>query len=278
MKKKFELFRLSLVMREQRDFILDGPDGDLNREEYLNKVFSTQYAIGHRGNEFHFVPYVKVSGQTRFLAGRIGRPFSDLEFTPPDDGFTEELHQGWKALAIIIDPSHHKDGQKLAVEVNRDVGQALPVISALIDEINRRDDAIYTINVFPISDVQSFWDFSEQNQGNITRLAFEFTAPNMFGGRDSIRDELRKFRDQEKASVVSIELKNSDGLNSNTKRVKESVGYIEEGGGDIMAKTKDGKRYSSKSKVKITQIVFEDDSSDTMAKCLKDAASILGMG
>ncbi|MEE8664207.1 MAG: hypothetical protein SOH81_11610 [Acetobacter sp.] len=275
MHKKFELFRLSLVAREQRDFILDGLDGNITKEEYIRKVFSCKYLIIHRGVELHYVFFEK-SKNKKFLGGRIGRSFQNVEYTPPAQGLSEEIHKGWKALSIVIDPSHHTDGQKIAVEVNNDVGTSSSILFSLIEEINRRSDAIYAIDCHPIIDSKSFWSFAELHKGNITQLSFEFTAPNMFGGKDSIQQELRAFRDQEKAQKVGIRLSSPDGLNTNTERVRESVEYAEKGCGDIQARTKEGSVYNSKKRVKMTQVTIESDEFETMTEILKEATKILG--
>ncbi|PBD15464.1 hypothetical protein CLD06_06045 [Wolbachia endosymbiont of Drosophila subpulchrella] len=277
MSEKFELFRLSLMARPQRDLILDDPKGDPTKEEYLRKVFNKKYMVSHRGTEFYYVPLPSDKKTPPFLGGRIGRSFENIEFTPPDQGFNESLHKGWKALAIVLDPSPHDDGQKIAVEVNREVGQASAILGSLIERINQEDDAIYMIDHRPIIDAETFWQFAKENKGNITNLKFEFTAPNMFGGRDSIQEELRAFRDNERAQKVSIALTSPDGINTDTERVHEGVDYAEKGGGDITARTKNNRRYNSKNKVKITHIAIDSTSSESkLSQILNLARNVLG--
>lgn len=276
MQKKFELFRLSLVARPQRDFISDGLGKDISKEQYIRKVFSMNHIVQNRGIEFYYVSFKEKLVDPRFLGGRIGRQFSNIEYTPPELGLDEALHKGWKALTILIDPTHHDDGQKVAIEVNKSVGSSYTILSALIEKINSYSGAIYSINCHPIIDASTFWTFANENKGQITSLSFEFAVPNMFGGHDSIQKELRKFRDEEKAQDVSIKLKSSDGINTNTEKVKESVEYVEKGGGDIVAKTKSRRVYNSKKKVKITQITIDDSESDIVPRILSEASNILG--
>lgn len=275
MQKKFELFRLSLVGRPQRDFIADGLGKDVSKEAYIRQVFSTKHVVQHRGIDLHYVPFDEKIIDPKFLGGRVGRPFSNIEHTPPELGLHEALHQGWKALTILVDPAHHDDGQKVAVEVNKAVGSSYAIINSLIERINSYSNSIYIVNCHPIIDASTFWSFANENKGQITSLSFDFAVPNMFGGHDSIQEELRKFRDIEKAQDVSVKLKSADGINTDTDKIKEAVNYVEKGGGDIVAKTKSRQTYDSKNRVKITHITIEDSDSDIVPSILREASNIL---
>jgi hypothetical protein len=74
----------------------------------------------------------------------------------------------------------------------------------------------------------------------------------MFGIRDEITRELEELRDNEKARKVSLTLQNDDGLRLDDERVRETVAYAGDGGGEIKARTKLKQRFdSSKNGTKI---------------------------
>src|SRR5579884_981174 len=108
MADQFILFRLSLLPRPQVDFL---SDYNASREEYLRKVFATEYKFEYWKVTYHYVP-AKHDGREALL-GRLGRHITVEENLPPDKGLVDSVHEGWKAAVLVIDPRHHKDGQKL---------------------------------------------------------------------------------------------------------------------------------------------------------------------
>ena len=76
----------------------------------------------------------------------------------------------------------------------------------------------YTIESFGIVDPETFWDFIRANDGEVVSVTFEAAAPNMFGGRDDFRRELRELRDKEKTEKTKVEIHNENGLNPDTER------------------------------------------------------------
>lgn len=271
MAERFDLFRLSLLLRQQRD-AFEGPDP--TREEYLRLVFGEKRSFPFYGNEFHYVPE---DPQIRpdVVMGRIGRALSTEENTSPDEGFKETTHAGWRAVTIIIDPKHHADGQKVAVEVNNRVGKAKGLISGLIEAINEaHPHTAYAVEVAPIINAESFWQFATTNKGMITRLTFEFVAPNMFGGTDDLSEELRAFRQQENAEKVTIGLQSNEGLETDTDRTHEAVDYAVQGCGMIKARTRSGRRYDS-SRTNASSKLDEPANEDTRPTMVR-LASLVG--
>lgn len=261
MSTKFELFRLTLLKRLQRDLLAEK---DPTREEYLASKFSTEIPFTYRGNEYHFIPVKSKSERKEGkIVGRIGRQLSILENRPPEEGLTESVHEMWKASYLVIDPRHHEDGQKVAISFDKQVGSSSGLIEAIVSSINQTNPhEAYIIEVEPISKIQKFWQFAEKYHGQITSVTFEFIAPNMFGGRDIISQEMRDFRAQEKAEKVKVTVSSSEGLDLNTTKIRESVEYIENGVGRISARTNDGKRYSSSENKERTSIDETENSLD----------------
>lgn len=211
--------------------------------------------------------------------GRIGRALSTEENTSPDEGFKETIHAGWRAVTIVVDPKHHDDGQKVAVEVNNRVGKAKGLISGLVDAINETyPHTAYAVEVAAIINAESFWHFAEQNKGMITRLTFEFVAPNMFGGTDDLSEELRAFRQKENAEKVTIGLQSNEGLETDTDRTREAVDYAVQGCGTIKARTKSGKRFDSSRTNASSKLdePAEEDTRPTLVRLASLVGRILG--
>lgn len=124
----------------------------------------------------------------QFIAGRIGRQIRTIENEPPEKGFGETIREPWQASILIIDPSNHPDGQKLAFEVRSQIGRPVSIVKSLVESINSTHDHPYVIEANSIIDANTFWDFELHYRGKITAITFELIAPNMFG----IRDDLTK--------------------------------------------------------------------------------------
>jgi len=266
---RFDLFRLSLLPREQMD-ILNHPDP--TREEYLKKVFSASNEFEHYGTIFHYVP----SDTSNEIVGRVGRSVIMDENLPPEVGLEESKHESWKAAVLIIDPKEHGDGQKIALEYDPRVGHTHSIISSFVQTINKQNPtAAYHIEVVPISEANTFWQFAEENKGRVTMLSFNFVAPNMFGGIDNITEEMRQFRDQEKAQKVQITLRSDDGIETSTDKIRNAVTYTTRGGGQITARAKGNKKYSSK---QTTSFVKLDENRDEplILRVARNISKVLG--
>jgi hypothetical protein len=275
MAERFELFRLSLLPKPSRD-MFSGPD--LSREEYLRKVFAEEVIYTYAGEQYHYVPMLESAGNG-VIAGRLGKKTVIEENRPPSEGLTETKRDTWKASLLVIDPTEHQDGQKAAVEIDRSVASPGTILFSLTRQINRNHpEALYSIEAASIIQAETFWAFAEQNRGQVTAVKFDFFAPNMFGGSDSIIEELRDFREKEKAHRVSVSLHNRDGLNLETEKTREAVDYINKSGGKIRAKAKMGQKYSSTDKAKSGVMPDEADSvsESTFDRISRFAKQILG--
>jgi hypothetical protein len=129
------LFRLSLKEKTQAYAFerRDVNDERFSRELWIRDFFSIRRAFVHRGIEFIFVPEpIAVRYLPRqLICGWIARAKLLPELTPPDEGLQPTLHESWRAALILIDPTEHKDGQKIAFEQSNDVGTALAVLGPL---------------------------------------------------------------------------------------------------------------------------------------------------
>ena len=252
MATKFELFRLSLLAREQIDLVSEY--NDLNREEWLRKVFLEEQSFENRGTQFHYVGSSEHS-DAEIIAGRIGKNVFREENRPPEEGLKEYTHDTWRAALLVLDPRQHHDGQKLALQRVYDVGQARVLIHNLVSEINQRYPyGPYSIEASQLIDSESFWNYVDRHSGKVTSVSFDFIPPNMFDSSDTLEEELRKYRDEERASKIGVTVQNPEGIDPNTSRIRAGVEYAEKGGGSVQARAQGETPYKSTDSVKQTSL------------------------
>lgn len=255
--------RLSLWPRHdinaQMGILADGTF--VKKDDWLRAIFSEHIEFDYRGSKFHFVPTTDEIPEP-FIAGRIGQRRQVRENEPPEAGLEEMTRDSWKAIAVLIDPRGHKDGQKVAVEFGTGVAKPFPTFRALISHINRLKPAPpFKVEVKPIVDATDFWQFVAEHEGRVTSVTFEFLAPNMFGIEDDMDREAAELRKYEKAQRAALTIESDAGLQLHTERVKRTVKYTSRGGGTIHAKA--GRdRFSSDSEAKRVRVPEEPVGSD----------------
>lgn len=265
MSYKYQLFRISLVENTQPLWFSE--KGTV-REEIIINIFSKKIDFTHRGKEYS---YVFIEKHNDMLIGMIGKEYQASENRPPEEKFSPVLHQGWLASPIIIDPTEHQDGQKISMNDNQDVGTPNAILNSLNNHINDMviRDTNYHSQISPIFNDSEFWEFYNQNKHSIKCIDFEFTTPNMFGTTDAISEELRKYRDEEKAQKVEIKITSDDNLNLETDRVRNSVEYTSKGAGRIKAKSQDGSTFDSDNHKEMTHIPKDQDDDKELIDIVK---------
>jgi hypothetical protein len=258
MEMQFEMMRLSLVQRPQRDaFERSMPGGaPFTREDWLRDVFSREIDFQHQGKTFHYSPQSALVGAPA-IVGRIGRQVAIPDNEGPDGHLAPKEHKTWRAAIVLIDPTHHDDGQKGAVEHLSVVGRPVPIFESLAARVSGADEP-FVLEVNAIVPSESFWNFVKANEGQITWVQFEFVAPNMFGEADDYDSEMRDMQKQEGAQKAKLTLESKDGLNLNTRRVRQAADYTNKGAGSTAARTSKGKKYNSKEKAKRISIPNKD--------------------
>lgn len=248
---QFELFHLSLLPRKHAVLDFENYSG-MSREQWLRKVFSEKQSFTHSGNVFHYAP--SSDQESALMFGKIGRQVFRDENKSPSEGFEDITHETWRASFIVLDPNHHDDGQKIAVQKINEVGSPSRLIANLVKRINEFYSGPYIIEVFQIIEEQSFWEFVEQNEGKVTSVTLELIPPNMFGSDEEFVSEMKEFSDNEAARKVKLSIENEEGINPNTDRMHRAVKYASKGGGKIRAKAKGNKKYNSRDTVKRTYL------------------------
>ncbi|WP_323796241.1 hypothetical protein [Nisaea sp.] len=276
---QFDILRLSLLHTTQIDLeerrLSDGSEFD--RETWLQDVFSQQIQFIHRKEIFHFVPIVDQDDSfPGLIAGRIGRLVKVQENEPPERGLTETEREAWHASLVLIDPTHHGDGQKVAFQKDSSIGTPLRLLESLANKINNSGiSEPFFIEVAPVADLQTFWDFTKKNEGKVTAVTFEFLAPNMFGIHDDYDQEMANLRDNEKIRRAKLQIESEEGLELDTDRVRFAANYTTRGGGSLKARTSDGKTYDSNKKIERVKLGLGDMLELSIGEVINHAANVI---
>lgn len=246
---KLFLFRLSLKQKEQKDaFERVTQDGrPYTREIWLRELFSKQFSFMHRSNEFYYVPesVAKTNLSDKFIVGWIARDKPILERTAPWNGLSPTEHESWQAALLLIDPTHHEDGQKVAMESHSDVGNADAILTSLSGYVfDLGPEEPYALSIFPIIRERSFEKFVKNNQNRIKEITYDAAVPNMWTDPNEFTNELKELRSKN-VHRVKTTMKSDGAIDTENSQLDEIATYVESGGGKISAKTLDGEKYIS---------------------------------
>lgn len=244
------MFRLSLKGRQQSDaFERKKEDStEFSREEWLRDVFSQQFSFTHRSNDVFFVPEksAEIGFPDNLIVGWVARDRPIKGRTPPWEGFSSTERDIWQAALLLIDPTDHEDGQKVAFESRPEVGRPDPILASLAASLSDRGpDEPFSVSVFPIIQARSFARFAAEHQGAIRLITYDVAVPNMFDSPDDFSEEMRRLRDKGNVARVKTRLESDGAINTEGSQLDEIADHVEKGGGKITAKTKDGEYYRS---------------------------------
>ncbi|MET3602201.1 hypothetical protein [Martelella mangrovi] len=245
------LFRFSLKQRQQRELFerTDSQGQEYTRETWLREKFSKEFKFVHRSNEFFFVPEAsEITGiPTRLIVGWVARNRAMKERTAPWDGLDPTEHESWQAALIMIDPTDHADGQKVAMESRPEVGnKPEAILASLAKHISDESpNGPFAVSAFPITIARSFMSFVEENKDKISSITYDVAVPNMFNGTDDFSEEMRNLRDNANISRVKTNLSSEGVITTEGTHLAEIAVHAEQGGGNIKARTIDDKTYNS---------------------------------
>lgn len=251
MSRTFELFHISLKERAQIDMFV----GSMSREESIRAAFAEGLQFVHFKKDFYWVPK-KVDGGD--VIGIVERQKPRKQHRPPEQGGAEFVDSEWQGAVVIIDPTAHEDGQRVAFEFDQDVGKPWTILEDIIDAINSKHIIPYIMEVKPIFDGNDFWAFASKHNQVVKKITFDFVVPNMWGTKKKLDKELKGTGDDTGAQKVKITLDGADGVKADSQRVKDGVEYAQKGGASISATALDGDKFRSTDKITSTRVGEED--------------------
>lgn len=269
MAKLFEQFHLSMIEREQLDLLVT----PALREDWLRSRLSSRIEFKHMGKDMYWIPK-DWSGE--LLTAIVERQRAKAQHFGPDEGAEEFIGEEWQGSIIIIDPIHRPDGQKMAFEYDKAVGQPSAILSSLVAFINSDATNQYALHFKPLIQGGSFARFASKHGNVLQYVSFKFTVPNMlFGLGTKTTDGLKRLGKDTGAQEVDLKLESDDGVRANTETIQEAVEYAEEGNARVTAKARNGEYWSStRRKVTITMqrvIDFASEHKEGVEKWLTEA-------
>lgn len=237
--KFFTLFHYSLL--EVRQLDIETRRG-LTREEWIRQILSERFSFAYHGGVM--LEWVPKENLDEAFYGLIQRQVEHALHRSPDEGGDEFVRTEWQGAYVIIDPTTHDLGQRVAVE-NDVVGRPETLMRYLFQAINDRIEAPYIGEVAPVFDAGTFWSFVAEHGEQLSFIRFRFIAPNMWGTESELERELKNTRAETGAEKVDVKLSGDEGIDATSERVAQGVSYAEKGSGRVNARSKDGAYYTS---------------------------------
>lgn len=267
--RTFSLMHLNLIGRQR---LLFG-QFDGTREQWLRHALSEEFNFtGWGGRELVWLPKRVKDG---LIFGLVQGRAHYSHHEPPSVGGAETSSEMWQGAYMFLDPTHHSDGQKLALE-NDVLGKPNALAKALFDHLNDREDAPYTIIPELIFDENDFWKFSSVNGDIMKYIRFRFVVPNMWGPQNDLDKDLQETGTETGAEKVDVTFSGQAGVTTHNQKVRTAVEYTQRGAGEIRARSMAGESFSSKSKptVKSVPKADLDDATDDAVSAI--ASRVLG--
>lgn len=244
----FEHFHISLIERLQGDLL----EPKRTREEWLRHILRSKFSFEHRSNDFWWVPH---PAESDLITATIERQKARSQHRGPEEDAAEFVGQEWQGSLVVIDPRHRPDGQKLAIERDDAVGSPNAVLTSLVASINNRPEHQYQIVMKALFDSEGFWAFAERHGGLVKYVSFDFVVPNMFfGASTSVDTGLRRLGQDTNAQEVKVRLDSENGVQADSKSVRDAMAYAEEGNANVTAQALNGDRYSSTRRRKTSKV------------------------
>lgn len=267
----FSILHLSLVENKQPSFTTFKGTRDQWLRFSLSKSFEF---VGWGGKLLVWVP----KGERDDLVfGLIQgkKPYSYHD--APIDGGAEKEDQFWQGAYVFLDPRHHDDGQKLAIE-NDVLGKPRALAKALFDHINMREDAPFNCLAKLTFDEKDFWKFSELSGGVLKYIKFEFVVPNMWGPQNDLEKDLKETGKETGSDQVDVTLRGENGVTTDNEKVRTAVAYAGRGSGVVKAKNMMGRRFSSATQPTTERVPKADLDGATEISVEGIARKVLGRG
>lgn len=245
--RKFSLFHLSLVPLHGDLFI--SPPG--SREDWLRNSLSKSFSFPHRGGDDLF--WVPIRSDHELIMGLVQKKQKHEAHQSPEEGGGELVVDEWQGAYILLDPTHHDDGQKAAVE-NDVVGKPSALLKSLVAALNNQPERHYHIEIEAIFNADKFWEFAAKHGKKLRRIKFEFVVPNMWDTASALAEDLKETGEQTGAQRVKIEFSATDGVRTMNQKIVDGVEYSGRGAGSLTATAMNGERFNSKSTQKTASV------------------------
>lgn len=246
--RAFTLFHFSMIPIAQTTFAMRRSD---TREDWLRHALNDSFEFDHLGgSKLYWVPQ---GSADECILGLIQKTKIHELHEPPEKGGGEITKEEWQGAYVMVDPTHHDEGQRIAVE-NDVVGKPTALIKSLARYLNQRDEAPFQIEIEPLWDASRFWAFANAHDNVMKRIEFDFVVPNMWSTESDLDADLRDTGNVTGAERVNIGFRSHHGVSTDNTKVREGVEYAERGAGTLVARAMDGTRFRSTKTLLISRI------------------------
>lgn len=267
----FSLLHLSLIGKRQPE--LDAFRG--TREEWLREALSVQFEFsGWGGKRLVWVPR-SVNQDLIFGLIQGKRPHS--YHASPSEGGEEKEDFFWQGAYFYLDPAHHKDGQKVAIE-NDVLGKPIALAKALFSHISEQSRSPFEIIPQAIFDEGDFWKFVKESEGALQYIKFSFVVPNMWGPQNDLEEDLKETGRETGSEKVDVVFRSRQGVKADSNKVRDGVSYAGRGSGAVTARNLKGRKYSSRKKTSTESIPVDEFESKSEIDLLRIGRRLLGRG
>lgn len=237
--RRFTLFHFSMIPIAQTSISMRLDD---SREDWLRHALKDTFEFDHLGGAtLHWVPQGEAE---ECIVGLIQKTKVHDLHDPPEKGGGEITREEWQGAYVMVDPTHHDEGQRIAVE-NDVVGKPTALIKSLAKYLNTHDEAPYQIEIEPLWDASRFWAFARDHENVMKRIDFDFVVPNMWDTEGDLDADLKDTGNVTGAERVSVGFRSEHGVSTDNHKVREGVEYAERGAGTLAARAMDGTRFRS---------------------------------
>jgi hypothetical protein len=244
-----------------------------NRESWLRHALSERFEFfGRESKKFEWVPRIITNEHILGLI-QAEKPYEYHD--APAEGGGERVDNFWQGTYVFLDPTHHEDGQKLAIE-NDVVGTPRSLALALFNCINSRDDAPFSCIPKLIFSDQDFWNFAKESGEILKYITFRFAIPNMFSPQSDIETDLKATGMETGADEVEVSFKSEVGVRTDNDRVRSAVDYSKQGAGTVTAKNFQGRSFSSNKLSKTERVRGNDLANPSDVTVTEVAKWVLG--
>lgn len=206
----------------------------------------------------------------RFLVGYLLKEHDAYltQLSEETELFAETEAENWDRLLFFIDTER----QIFFGQVKQSIATPDNVKNVLLDmtrPVAEREG--YEIKLDFILDRITFWKIIEESEG-IYQIAFNLTAPNLFGGSKAANEWLTVLKQRHNMSSVAVDVRNDQAkLTYDHDELESYRDYADSGGGSWtlgVLQNRHKKKYSSEGLFLQKEIELESDEPQTVAGAL----------
>lgn len=242
---KIYLFRFSLTQRAQPGLFDDRETQ--TRQSFLRENLSHSFEFNYWGKQT--VRYEFTQEDDEVISGAVCKWVSEDQEADPSDPFAKSEGGRWLKASFFFNVEEHQ--QVFGIEHNTRVGAPSALLAGIARYINDHTNSHpYHIEVCEINEKGSFQKAVGEYPEPVTTLTFRFVVPNPPNVEEETREALKKLGKATGAEEATETLKSSKGIEVNSEYVNDAVGYIEGGGGRVVARNGKYIIFDSKNRVR----------------------------